>query len=101
MSKAADRRSDFHRNGCGDSADSGVPGVFGRLLLFLKCAAKNQVHGSLRVGGGMNDEAVILFQIFNPVLDVYGGVAVNVLVSNASDSAKKGCADLRYQSSLL
>jgi SNF2 family DNA or RNA helicase len=63
MSKAVDRRSDIHRNGCGDAADSGIPGVFGRLLLFLKRAAKNQVHGSLRVGGGMNDEAVILFQL--------------------------------------
>ena len=76
-----------------DAADSGIPGVFGRLLLFLKRAAKNQVHGSLCVGSGMNDEAVILFQLFDPVLDVCGGV----LVSNASDSAKKGCAHLRYQ----
>jgi len=86
MSKAVDLRSDIHRNGCGDAADSGIPGVFGRLLLFLKRAAKNQVHGSLRVGGGMNDEAVIFFQLFDPVLDVCGGIAVGVLVSNASES---------------
>ena len=87
--------SDIHRNGCGDAADSGISGVFGCLL--LKRAAKNQVHGSLRVGGSMNDEAVILFKLFNPVLDVCGGAAVGVLGSNASDSAKKGCAHLRYQ----
>jgi hypothetical protein len=89
MSKAVARRSDIHHNGCGDAADSGILRVFGRLLLFLKRAAKNQVHGSLRVGGGMNDEAVILFQLFNSVLDVCGGVAVGVLIGNTSDSAKK------------
>ncbi len=60
MSMAVDRRSDIHCNGCGDAADSGIPGVFGCLALFLKRAAENQVHGSLRVGGGMNDEAVTL-----------------------------------------
>jgi len=42
---AVDRRSDIHRNGCGDAAGSGIPGVFGCLLLFLKRAAENQVHG--------------------------------------------------------
>ena len=63
---AVDRRSDVHRNGCGDAADSGIPGVFGRLVIFLKRAAKNQVHGSLRVGGGVNDEPVIFFQSGNP-----------------------------------
>ena len=25
MRKAVDRRSDIHRNGCGDAADSGIP----------------------------------------------------------------------------
>jgi hypothetical protein len=46
------RRSDIHY--------SGFPGVFDCLVLFLKRAAENQVNGSLRVGGGMNDEAVTL-----------------------------------------
>jgi hypothetical protein len=54
MSMAVDRRSNIHRNGCGDAADSGIPGVIARLVLFLKRAAENQVHGSLCVGGGMN-----------------------------------------------
>src|SRR5258708_32288205 len=97
MCMAVVRWSDIQRTGCGDAADSGIPGVFSRLILFLKRVAENQVHGSLRVGGGMNDEAVILFQLFNPVLDVCGGVAVGVLIGDASDSAKKGCAHLRYQ----
>jgi len=94
---AVDRRSDIHRNGCGDAADSGIPGVFGCLLLFLKRAAEDQVHGSLRVGGCMNDEPVILFQRGDPVLDVGSGVAVGVLVGDAYDSAKKGRAHLGYQ----
>ena len=51
---AIDRHCDIHRNDCGDAADGGIPGAFGRLLLFLKRAAENQVHGSLCVGGGMN-----------------------------------------------
>jgi len=55
---AVDCWSNTHRNGCGDAADGGIPGVFSRLLLCLKRVAENQVHGSLRVGGGMNDEAV-------------------------------------------
>jgi hypothetical protein len=42
---AVDRRSDIHRNGCGDAADSGILGVFGCLLLYLKRAAENQVYG--------------------------------------------------------
>ena len=83
---AVDRWSDIRRNGCGDAADSDIPGVFARLVLFLKGADENQVHGSLCVGGGINDKVVILFQLFNPVLDVCGGVALGVLVSNASDS---------------
>ena len=91
------RRSDIYRNGCGDDAYSGFPGVFGCLVLFLKRAAENQVHGSLRVGGDMNDEAVILFQLFNPVLNVRGGVAVGVLVGNTGDSAKESCAHLGNQ----
>ena len=45
MSVAVDRRSDSHRNGCGDAADSGIPCVFGCLLLYLKLVAENQVHG--------------------------------------------------------
>ncbi|MFZ0305982.1 MAG: hypothetical protein WAL75_25070 [Terracidiphilus sp.] len=57
---AVDRRSDIHCNGCGEAADSGIPGVFGCLVHFLKRAAENQVHGSLRDGGGMNDEAVLI-----------------------------------------
>ena len=92
-----DRRSDIHRKGCGDAAVSGIPGVFGCLLLFLKRAAENQVHGSLRVGGCMNDEPVILFQRGDPVLDVSSGVAVGVLVGDAYDSEKKGRAHLGYQ----
>jgi hypothetical protein len=55
---AVDRRSDSHRSGNGDAADSGIPGVFGWLAFFLKHAAKNQVHGTLRVGGSMNDKPV-------------------------------------------
>jgi hypothetical protein len=96
---AADRRSDVHRNGCGDTAGSGIPGLFGRLVLFLKRAAENKVHGSLRVGRCTNDEPVVLFQLGNPVLDVSGRVAVGVLVSNPCDGAKKGCSATR--SSLL
>jgi hypothetical protein len=42
----------------------------------------------------MDDEAVILFQLGNPVLDVGGGVAVGVFVGNASDSAEEGRAHL-------
>jgi hypothetical protein len=51
MSMAVDRWNDIHH--------SGIPDIFGRLVLFLKRAAKNMAHGSLRVGDGMNDEAVI------------------------------------------
>ena len=32
---AVDGRSDFHRNGCGNAAVNGIPGVFGGLLLVL------------------------------------------------------------------
>ena len=42
---AVDRGSGIHRNRRGDAADSGIPGVFGCLLLFLKRADENQVHG--------------------------------------------------------
>ena len=94
---AAGCRNDIQGNGCGDAADSGIPGVFGCLLLFFKRAAENQVHGSLRVGGCMNDKPVIFFQRGNPVLDVSSGVAVGVLVGDAYDSAKKGRAHLGYQ----
>lgn len=94
---AVDRRSDIHRNGCGDAADSGIPDIFGRLVLFLKRGAENQVHGSLRVAGCMNDKPVIFFELLNPVLDVCSGVPVGVLVSDAYDSAKKSRAHLRYQ----
>ena len=52
---AVDRRSDIQCNGCGEAADSGFPGVFGCLVLFLKRAAENQVYGSLRVGGGFQE----------------------------------------------
>jgi len=48
-----DRRNGIHRNGCGDAADGRTLGVFGRLALLLKPAAENEVHGSLRVSGGM------------------------------------------------
>ena len=61
MGMAVGRRSDIHRNGYGEAADSGIPGVFGCLLIFLKRAAKNLVHSSQLVGGGMNDEGVVLF----------------------------------------
>jgi len=64
-----------------DVADSGILSVFGCLLLFLKRAAENQFHGSLRIGGGMKDEAVIFFQLWQP----NSGVA-------ASNSGKKGRA---------
>jgi hypothetical protein len=90
-------RSDIHCNGCGDAADSGIPGVLGCLVLFLKRAVENHIHGSLRVGGGMNDEAVTLFQFFNPVLNVCGGVAVGILVGDTGDSAKESCAHLGNQ----
>jgi len=55
---AVDRRSDIHCNGCGEAADSGFPGVFGCLLLFLERTAENHIYGSLRVRGGMSNEAV-------------------------------------------
>jgi hypothetical protein len=90
-------RRNSHRTGCGDAADSGIPGVFCCLVLFFKRAAENQIHRSLRVGGGMNDEPVIFFQLGNPILDVSGRVAVDALVSDASNGAKKGRAHLRYQ----
>src|ERR1700684_16628 len=73
------------------------PGVFGCLLLIPQHANENQGHRSLRVGGCMNDEPVILFQRGDPVLDVSSGVAVGVLVGDACDSAKKGSAHLGYQ----
>jgi hypothetical protein len=44
----------------------------------------------LRVGCGLNDQAVILLQLGNPVLDVCGGVAVGVLVDDTGDGAKEG-----------
>jgi hypothetical protein len=94
---AVDRWSNIHRNGCGDAAYSGIPGVFGCLLPLLKGAAENQVRGSLRVGGGINDEAVILFQLFNPVLNVCGGIPVGVLVGDTGDGAKESCAHLGNQ----
>src|SRR5947207_10714469 len=97
MSIPAGRRDDIHGNGCGDAADSGIPGVFGCLLLFFKRAAENQVHGSLRVGGGMNDEPVIFLKRGNPVLNVSSGIAVGALVGDPSDGAKKGRAHLGYQ----
>ena len=75
---AIDRRSDSHRGG-----------VFGWLAFFLKHAAKNQVHGSLRVSGGMSNEPVILVQSGNPALNVSGCVAVGVLVGNLSDAQRK------------
>jgi hypothetical protein len=76
------------------AADSGIPVVFARLLLFLKRAAENQVHSSLRVGSGINDKPVILFQLLNPVLNVCGGVAVGVVVGNSRDSTEEGRAHL-------
>jgi len=66
-------------------------------FLFRKRGAENGVHGSLSIGGGMDDEAVILFQLGNPVLDIGGGVTVGVFVGNLRDGAKKGCAHLGYQ----
>ena len=45
MSVAVDRRSDIHRNGCGDAAISGIPADFGCLLPYLNRAAENRVHG--------------------------------------------------------
>lgn len=51
-------RRNSHRNGCGDAAVIGIPNIFGRLVLFPKRAAENQVNGSLRVSSGMNDEPV-------------------------------------------
>jgi hypothetical protein len=91
---AVDGRKNSHRNGCGDVAGSDLPGVFGRLALFLKGVAEDAIDRSLSVGGGMNDEPVIFFQLGNPILDVSGGVAVGVLVGNSSDRAKKGRAHL-------
>ncbi len=66
-------------------------------FLFRKRGAEDGVHGSLSVGGGVNHEAVIFFQLGNPVLDVGGSVAVGVVVGNLGDGAKEGCAHLGYQ----
>ena len=49
MSKAVDRLRDIHRNGCGDAADSGIPDIFGRLLLFREDVAKDAIEGR-RIG---------------------------------------------------
>jgi 3-oxoacyl-[acyl-carrier protein] reductase len=62
--------------------------------LFLEGLSEDAIGGSLCVRSGMDDEAVILFQFGNPVLDVGGGVAVGVFVGNASDSAEEGRAHL-------
>jgi hypothetical protein len=51
MSKVVDRRSEIHRNGCGDAADGDIPGVFGCLVLFLKRAAENHIHGLAKIHG--------------------------------------------------
>ena len=85
----------FRRHMDGRLQHGDVGGVF--LCLFRKRGAEDGIHGFLCVGGGMNDEAVILFQLGNPVLDVGGGVAVGVLVGNARDGAEKGRAHLGYQ----
>ena len=91
---AVGRRSDIYRNGCGDAADSGIPDIFGRLLLFFKRAAEDAINRSLCVGGCMNDKAVVLFQLGNPVLNVSGRVAVGVFVGNSRDSTEEGSAHL-------
>lgn len=93
----ADCRKDIHCNGREDAAYSGILGVFARLLLVLKRAAENQVYGSLRIGGDMNDEPAVLFQLFNPVLNVCGGVAICVLIGDTCDSAKESCTHLGNQ----
>jgi 3-oxoacyl-[acyl-carrier protein] reductase len=62
--------------------------------LFLEGLSEDAIGGSLCVRSGMDDEAVILFQFGNPVLDVGGGVAVGLFVGNASDSAEEGRAHL-------
>ena len=69
-----------------------VGGVFP--CLFRKRGAEDGIHGFLCVGGGMNDEAVILLQLGNPVLDIGGGVAVGVRVGNLRDGREKGRAHL-------
>ena len=63
-------------------------------VLFLEGFPEDAIGGSLCVRSSMDDEAVILFQLGNPVLDVGGGVAVGVFVGNASDSAEEGRAHL-------
>lgn len=80
----------LHTLTCKSALQRGTPGIIARLVLFLKCAAEDAIHSSLRVGGCVNDEPVILLQLCNPVLDVCGGVAVGILGSNASDGTKKG-----------
>jgi hypothetical protein len=57
--------------------------------VITSCDEVDAFHGSLRIGGCMNDEPVVLFQLSNPVLDVSGRVAVSMLVSNSSDSGDK------------
>ena len=76
---------------------SGIPGVFVYLILFLKRASENQVNGSLRISGGMNNEPIVLFQLCNPILNVCSGIAVGVLVGDTGDCAKEGCAHLGNQ----
>jgi hypothetical protein len=73
------------------------PCVFCCLGGFLEGVAEDAICRSLRVGSGMNDEPVIRFQLGNPVLDVNGGVAVGVLISNSSNSAEEGGSHLGDQ----
>src|SRR5947207_11297528 len=63
----------------------------GRLWLTFtfKTCPENGVDSLLCVGCGMDDQAVIVLELRNPVLDVCGGIAVGVLVGDTGDGAKK------------
>ena len=62
----------------------------GLLLSFLfafalEGCAEDQINGLLRVRCGLDDQAVILLQLGNPVLEISGGVAVGVFVGDTGN----------------
>ena len=59
--------------------------------------AEDQIDGLLRVRCGLNDQAVILLQLGNPVLEVSGGVAVGVFVGDTSNCGEEGCSHFSDQ----
>ena len=66
-------------------------------FFFLEGAAKNGVHSFLCVSDDVNDEAVVLLQLGDPVLDVGAGVATGVFVGDARDGREEGRADFGNQ----